>query len=339
MQRMDKPRVNGMMSFCTKRLCITVMALAMGTNAAHAAYHNPFPTTPVIQLSETEKAAYIDQKTQTLFSAAESPKELHYIVPKRWQQDLHAWKQVKLEKYTSFHKKTDKVVLQLHGGGYIQGNHNLHRDWAIARAEAMGSGTVYMLNYRFYPDAKYPAALEDAVAAYQAMLRSGIPAKDIVVMGDSAGGNLALALALYLRDHNLAEPGCLALYSPWGDVGHLPSHDMNQEKDMILGLRNPVMNAAVRNNHSYFQDTDIKAPYVSPVYADFTGLPPILMIAGEKELFIDDCRLLEQRGREAGVPVETHVYPGMSHDWPILFPELPESRDTYDVLAKFIKKQ
>lgn len=337
MPRISPSRVDKMASSCLKGFCAAVMAVAIGTNAAHAAYHNPFTTTPAIQLSETEKEAYIDQKTKAMFSAAVSPKEMPYVAPKGWQQDLDTWKQVRLETYTSRHHETDKVILQLHGGGYIEGNHDLHRDWAIARAETMGSGTVYMLDYRFYPEAKYPAALDDAVAAYQALLRSGIPAKNIVIMGDSAGGNLALALALYARDHDLPEPGSLVLYSPWGDAGHLPSHDKNQENDMILGLRNPVMNAAVRNNSYYFQDADVKSPYVSPVYADFQGLPPILMIAGEKELFIDDCRLLEQRGREAGVPVEMHVYPGMSHDWPILFPELPESQDTYRILAEFIK--
>lgn len=96
------------------------------------------------------------------------------------------------------------------------------------------------------------------------------------------------------------------------------------------------MYSAVMNNNYYFRDADLKDPYVSPVYADFTGLPPMLIIAGGQELFVDDCRLLEQRGKEAGVTVETHLYPGMSHDWPLLFPELPESRDTYSVLAEFV---
>lgn len=193
-----------------------------------------------------------------------------------------------------------------------------------------------MLNYRFYPEAKHPAALEDAAVAYQKLLDIGIAAENIVVMGDSAGGNLALALALYLREHDIAEPGALVLYSPWGDAGQLPTRVINKEKDVILGERNTVMYSAVMNNNYYFRDADLKDSYVSPVYADFAGLPPMLIIAGGQELFVDDCRLLEQRGKEAGVTVETHLYPGMSHDWPLLFPELPESRDTYSVLAEFV---
>lgn len=180
-------------------------------------------------------------------------------------------------------------------------------------------------------------ALEDAAAAYQKLLNSGIPAEHIVVMGDSAGGNLALALALYLRDHHVAGPNSLVLYSPWGDAGHLPTRYINQGNDVILGIRNPKLNSAVMDNKYYFQDVNLKDPYVSPVYADFTGLPPMLIIAGEKELFVDDCRLLEQRGSEAGVPVELHLYPEMSHDWPLLFPELSESKDTYRILAEIFK--
>ena len=320
-----------------KVLCGTVLTLALSVNLAQAAYQNPYTTTPTIQLSQTEKTAYMDQKTKALFSSKTAPKQEAYVAPKGWQQDLDGWKAMKLEKYTADHKKNDKVILQLHGGGYVLGNSDRHRDWAIARAEAIGSGEVYMLNYRYYPEAKYPAALEDAAAAYQELLRSGIPAKNIVVMGDSAGGNLALALGLYLRDHKVEEPSALVLYSPWGDAGTLPSHVLNQEKDVILGERNQFMDAAVMENKSYFQDANLKDPYVSPVYGDFHGIPPMLIIAGNDELFVDDCLLLERRAKEAGVKVETHLFPGMSHDWVMIFPELSESKDTYPILTKFVK--
>ena len=320
-----------------KVLCGAVLALALGANLVQAAYQNPYTTTPAIQLSQTEKAAYLDRKTKALFSSKAAPRQEPYVAPEGWQQDPEGWKALKLEKYTADHKKNDKVVLQLHGGGYVLGNNDRHRDWAIARAGAMGSGEVYMLNYRFYPEARHPAALEDAVTAYQELLGSGIPAENIVVIGDSAGGNLALALGLYLRDHHLAEPSALVLYSPWGDAGTLPSHVLNQKKDVVLGERNKFMDAAVMENKSYFQDADLKDPYVSPVYGDFHGLPPMLIFAGDDELFLDDTLLLEQRAREAGVPVETHLALGMSHDWVLMFPELSDSKDTYPILARFVK--
>lgn len=318
-------------------LCSGLLVWGAGEGTAYGAYVNPFTATPAIDLSAAETAAYLEQKTREMFSGAPVRKEEPYVAPAGWRQDFTSLKGVRLEKYTSRQRSTDKVILQLHGGGYIQGNHNRHRDWAIARSEAIGHADVYMLNYRFYPEAKYPAALDDAVAAYQELRRQGISANNIIVMGDSAGGNLALALTLYLRDQKIPQPGSLVLYSPWGDAGQLPSRAIYREKDVILGERNTAMYSVVMNNAYYFAGSDLRAPYISPVYGDFTGLPPMLIIAGARELFVDDCCLLAQRGKEAGVEVELHLYPGMSHDWPLLFPELSESKDTYAVLAKFIR--
>ena len=117
-----------------------------------------------------------------------------------------------MEKYTPEKKKTKNVIFFLHGGGYILGNSNNHRDWAIAQSHALGNGDVYMLDYRYAPDGRYPAALDDAVAAYKAILDAGVPAERIILAGDSAGGNLATVLALYCRDHGLPMPAVLVLY-------------------------------------------------------------------------------------------------------------------------------
>lgn len=318
-------------------LCSGLLVWGAGEGTAYGAYVNPFTATPSINLSAAETAAYLEQKTREMFSGAPVRKEEPYVAPAGWRQDVTSLNYVRLEKYTSRKRSTDKVILQLHGGGYIQGNHNRHRDWAIARSESIGHADVYMLNYRFYPEAKYPAALEDAVAAYQELLRQKISANNIIVMGDSAGGNLALALALYLRDKKIPQPGSLVLYSPWGDAGQLPSRSIYREKDVILGERNAAMYPVVMNNAYYFAGSDLRTPYISPVYGDFAGLPPMLIIAGAQELLVDDCCLLAQRGKEAEVEVELHLYSGMSHDWPLLFPELSESKDTYAVLAKFIE--
>lgn len=318
-------------------LCGGLLVWGIGEGTAYGSYVNPFTATPAINFSAAETAAYLERTTRAMFSGAPVRKEEPYVAPAGWRPDLTSLKGVRLEKYTSRQRSTDKVILQLHGGGYIQGNHNRHRDWAIARSEAIGHADVYMLNYRFYPEAKYPAALDDAVAAYQELRRQGIAANNIIVMGDSAGGNLALALTLYLRDQKIPQPGSLVLYSPWGDAGQLPSRAIYREKDVILGERNTAMYSVVMNNAYYFAGSDLRAPYISPVYGDFNGLPPMLIIAGAQELFVDDCCLLAQRGKEAGVEVELHLYPGMSHDWPLLFPELSESKDTYAALAKFIE--
>lgn len=337
MDKKLRKRIATMVNCGAVLLCSGLLVWGAGESTAYGAYVNPFTAASSIRLSAAEKVAYLEQKTREMFSGAPAPKDEPYTAPAGWRRDMTSLEHVRLEKYTSRQRDTDKVILQLHGGGYVQGNHNRHRDWAIARSEAIGNADVYMLNYRFYPEGKYPAALEDAAAAYQELLRLGVSAGNIIVMGDSAGGNLALALTLYLRDQKIAQPGSLILYSPWGDAGQLPSRAIYREKDVILGERNTAMYPVVMNNVYYFEDSNLRAPYISPVYADFTDLPPMLIIAGAQELFVDDCCLLAQRGKEAGVEVELHLYPGMSHDWPLIFPELPESKDTYAVLAKFIR--
>lgn len=337
MDKKLRKRAAAMINCCAGLICSGLLVWGAGEGTAYGAYVNPFTATPSINLPAAEKAAYLEQKTRAMFSSAPALKEDPYAAPAGWRQDVTSLKHLRLEKYTSRQRDTDKVILQLHGGGYIQGNSNRHRDWAIARSEAIGHADVYMLNYRFYPEVKYPAALEEAAAAYQELRRQGISAENIILMGDSAGGNLALALTLYLRDQKIPLPGSLVLYSPWGDAGQLPSRAIYREKDVILGERNTAMYSAVMNNAYYFAGSDLRDPYISPVYGDFAGLPPMLVIAGAQELFVDDCCLLAQRGKEAGVEVELHLYPGMSHDWPLLFPELPESKDTYARLAKFIK--
>lgn len=297
-------------------------------------YINPYQYPKTINTAVVNEADYMDQKTKTMFIGSKKP-EAPYVAPKGWTQDLDSMKSVRLEKYTPDQKGTDRVLLFLHGGGYIAGNSTNQRDWAIAQGHALGQGDVYMLDYRYSPEALYPTALDEAAAAYKAILAAGVPADKIVLAGDSAGGNLAAALSLYCRDHNLPMPGLLVLYSPWEDAGDLPTHEMNAERDVVLGKRNPSMFTAVTNNNDYFRNADLKAPYVSPVYADLKGLPPTLIIGGGHEMFLDDILLFAGHARSAGVDVETHIFPGLSHDWPLIFPEIPEAADAYALLSSF----
>ena len=314
-----------------------LLFLGLGRGMALASYENPYQYPKTIRLRGEEKAAYLDQKTWAMFTG-KTRKPDAYTVPKGWQQDLESLKSVRVEKYMPDKKKTKNVLFFLHGGGYILGNSNSHRDWAIAQSHALGNGDVYMLDYRYAPAGRYPAALTDAVAAYRAILASGVPAERIILAGDSAGGNLATVLALYCRDHELPMPAVLVLYSPWEDAGHLPTHDTNAVDDVVLGKRNVRMFAAVTQNEDYFRDANLKDPYVSPVYADLRGLPPTLIIGGAKEMFVDDMLLFAGHARQAGVKVDLHLFPGMSHDWPLIFPELPEAKKTYELLDAFVGK-
>lgn len=322
-----------------KRIAAGLLAalLLLGQGTTLAAYENTYQYPRTVTVKGEEKTAYLDQKTRAMFSGkVKNP--VAYVVPKGWQQDLETLKSVCVEKYTPEKKKTKNVIFFLHGGGYILGNSNNHRDWAIAQSHALGNGDVYMLDYRYAPDGRYPAALDDAVASYKAILDVGVPAERIILAGDSAGGNLATVLALYCRDHGLPMPAVLVLYSPWEDAGHLPTHDTNATSDVVLGKRNVRMFAAVTQNEDYFRDADLKDPYVSPVYADLKQLPPTLIIGGAQEMFVDDMLLFAGHARESGVKVEVHLFPGMSHDWPLIFPELPEAGKTYDLLDSFVRK-
>lgn len=317
---------------------LTVGTLFAGPGRTEAAYVNPYQFPAAVQVADrAEKLRYVAQKTENMFKGTPQAEPV-YTVPKGWKEDRTSLKGVRVEKYLPGQKGTDRVLFFLHGGGYIRGLSNSYRDWAIAQSRAIGQGDVYVLDYRISPDAVYPEALKEAAAAYKKILASGVPAEKIVLAGDSAGGNLATVLTLYARDHQLPLPGILVLYSPWEDAGHLPTHDLNVKKDAVLGENNPAMLKAVTHNEDYFRTADLKDPYVSPVYADLKGMPPTLIIGGDREMFVDDMVLYAQHARTAGSTAELHLFPDMSHDWPFIFPELPEARETYRLMAAFAKK-
>ena len=309
-----------------------------GLGMAEAAYVNPYqyPKTAAMT-TRADKMKYMENKTATMFKGTKKAEEA-YVVPKGWTEDLATFKNVRVEKYMPQKKGTDRVLFFLHGGGYVQGISNGYRDWAIAQSHALGDADTYLLDYRISPEAQYPEILNEAVAAYKAILSSGVPADKIVVAGDSAGGNLTTVLALYARDHQLPMPGLLVLYSPWEDAGHLPTHDTNVKKDLVLGENNPSMLKAVNNNEDYFRTADLKDPYVSPVYADLKNLPPTLIIGGKNELFVDDMALYTNHAQAAGSTVEMHLFDDMSHDWPFIFPELSEAKETYTLMSSFADK-
>lgn len=312
-------------------------ALVLGQCMAGAAYENPYQYPKAIDTATVNEAAYMDNKTKNLFTGPRRPAP-PYVVPKGWKQDLTSMKSVRVEKYTPDRKGTDRILFYLHGGGYFEGLGGNHRDWAMALSHALGQGDVYLLDYRLSSEALYPAALDDAEAAYKAILASGVPADRIILGGDSTGGNLATALALYCRDNKLPIPGLLVLYSPWEDAEKLPTHVTKVREDIVLGERNPNMLHAVTESQEYFGKTSLEDPYVSPVYADLKGLPPTLIIGGGSEMFLDDMLLFAGHAQSDGVAVETHLFPGLSHDWPLTFPEIPEAKDAFSILSSFADK-
>ena len=195
-----------------------------------------------------------------------------------------------------------------------------------------------MLDYRTAPKHTYPAALKDAVRGYEDILSKGADPNKIIVFGDSAGANLALALSLYLKEHNRPQPGALVLVSPWTTFEtDFPSRLKNAERDMILGKINPRMYNEV-GNPSYGKGISQKDSRLSPIYADLKGLPPMLIQAGGSEMFLDESVALVKKAADDGIIATFTAYPDMSHDFALLLPELEDSVNSFKEIRDFVNR-
>ncbi|MCX7623243.1 MAG: alpha/beta hydrolase [Thermomicrobium sp.] len=224
----------------------------------------------------------------------------------------------------------DQVLLYLHGGGFVFGLSAQHVAMVAELARLLGRRAL-LVDYRLAPRHPWPAALEDCLAAYRWLLRQGFDAKRIVVAGDSAGGNLALTLAMALRDAGEPMPAAIACLSPVGDLAGSEERGRTEE-DPVLHPR-----AIRRFNRSYVAGHDARNPLISPLYGDWHGLPPLLVHAGEDELLRDDAERIAERAQHAGVAVELEIYPRMWHVWQLSL-ELPQARDSLEKIAAFLQR-
>lgn len=277
-------------------------------------------------------------KDQYIAETLQKGNKQKFAVPDDWQWEKTTLGGVKVDKFTADTKETDRVLLQLHGGAYVLGMSDSYRTLGLKQATLIQANTLYCVDYRLAPEHLYPAALDDALAAYKALLASGVKAKNIVVYGDSAGGNLALELALALKEQNIEEPAVLVLASPWTTFEHQDgtSRTYNDDKDKILGKGTPL-NEEVKHP-AYGGKLDKKDPKLSPIYADLTGLPPMLIQSGSHELFLTEDEKLEQKAAADGVPVTLSVYSGMSHDFALLLPDMEESVSSLQEIRDFVNR-
>ena len=226
-----------------------------------------------------------------------------------------------------------EVVLQLHGGGYIGKMKNAYRDFAVLYAKMPGERAVLSVDYRVAPENPYPAALEDAYAAYQWLLEMGCGGKQIIVAGDSAGGGLALALCLYLKDKGEPLPKKLVLMSPWTDLAATgDSYETNFEKDPLFGNTTDSM---IYSN-AYYGGNDPKTPYISPLYGDYEGLPPMLFQVGGTEMLLSDSARAAKKAKAAGCEVKLTVYDGMFHVFQLGMKKMKESREAWKEIERFV---
>lgn len=262
------------------------------------------------------------------------PVEPAWVCPPEFIYELIDMENFKMEYLHPQEVYTGRVVLQLHGGGYIGPMKNIYRSFAVRYSRKNKGGDVLTIDYRVAPEYPYPAALEDAVAAYQWLLEEKkYKPRQIVVAGDSAGGGLALALCLYLRDHQIPLPAGIIAMSPWTDLTCSgESHQTNYEKDPLYGNTRESM----LYNSAYIGDADPKDPYMSPVFGEFTNFPPVLLQVGEFEMLLSDSQMIAEKLRKAGVKHRFSIYEGMFHVFQMGLQLIPESREAWDEVEKFL---
>lgn len=226
-----------------------------------------------------------------------------------------------------------KVILYLHGGGYVIGSLDSHRHVAVEIGRVAGARTL-AVEYRLAPEHPFPAAVEDSVAAYRHLLANGFAARDICIAGDSAGGGLAVGAMLAFKEAHLPLPGCAWTLSPWVDMealGHSfadrAATDPTVQREGILWMA-----------RTYIGDGDPRHPCAAPIHGDLTGLPPLLIQVGSVETLLDDSLLLARKAALASVPVTLEIWPEMIHVWHLYFPMLTEGRQSLAAGGAWVRR-
>jgi len=229
---------------------------------------------------------------------------------------------------------TERVLFYLHGGGYALGSVNTHREMISRLARAAGVRAL-AINYRLAPENPYPAAIEDSVKAYRWLLAGGVKPGHVVIAGDSAGGGLTVATLVALRDAKVELPAAGVCISPWTDMectGESLLASVEGDGMIVLDDIRQMANA-------YLGDADARTPLASPIYADLTGLPPLLIqVGGAEELHSDATRLAEKAEAD-GVNVTLESWDDMFHVWHSYATMLPEGQQAIDRVGEFIRKK
>jgi monoterpene epsilon-lactone hydrolase len=230
-------------------------------------------------------------------------------------------------------QKTDTVILHLHGGAFFTGSAKTHRALG-AELAVRAQAVVYMLEYRLAPEHPYPAALDDGLAAYRALLELGHDPHNIVLGGDSAGCAHILSLSVVLRDQGLALPAALFMISPYVDM------TLSAESITTLKMRDPMLttHALRRGSSGYHRSIQANDPRVSPLFADLHGLPPLLIQAGSEEILLDDALRLAEFAQAASVDVDCQIYEGMWHNFQMFNAFLPVADQAVDQIAGFVQQ-
>lgn len=228
----------------------------------------------------------------------------------------------------------NSTIFYLHGGGYITCSPLTHRSITVGLSRA-ARARIFALDYRLAPEHRFPAAVEDAVNGYLWLIKNGEDPARIVIGGDSAGGGLALATLIALRDAGEKLPRAAFCLSPWTDLkGTGQSLQANSDSDsMFYGESIPIV------GRIYLGDRLADDPLASPLYADLSHLPPLLVFASSSEVLLDDSLRLAERARGYGVAVDLRIWEDLPHAWPFLAPfKVPEALRAIDEIANFVNE-
>jgi acetyl esterase/lipase len=225
-----------------------------------------------------------------------------------------------------------RTLLYLHGGGYVVGSANAYRLFVSHLATRL-KARVLVPEYRVAPENPFPAAFEDAVAAYRWLLNQGIDTQSLAIAGDSCGGGLTIATLATARDAGLPMAAGAFVISPWVDL------EVSGESGISKAKEDKILEVAALQGMAgaYLGATSPRTPSASPLYANLAGLPPLLIQVGSSEILLDDANRLAARAGAAGVKVRLEIWPAMFHVWHLYAPLLDEGRDALDDAAEFLQ--
>ncbi len=273
-------------------------------------------------------------------TAGEKSKELktHYKPSKGFTHQRLKFGDISYEKLVNSECKTDKVIYLIHGGSFTVGLVDMYRKIAEKLSKMLDGATVYSIDYKTYPQYKFPVQLHETANLFLELVNQGIAPENIIFMGDSAGANLVYTSTLYLRDNGYALPGALVSFSTWGDMSSSSkSRETNAFKDPFSGMtRNRKVEDNLDKIHGitdFAKDNDPKNPYLSPIFGDFKGFPPVTMTCSDCEIDIDDNRIICEKLINAGVDAVLYEFEGQIHDFQFI-PFIPEGKQAMKLVAE-----
>ncbi len=271
----------------------------------------------------------------TTESYGKSDMDVEYHYPDHLEAERIHMENFEMEKLTWKDSTSRWVVLHLHGGGYVGAMRKHYKQMAGLYSEVGGGATVVTVDYRVAPEHTFPAALEDALAAYEWILDQGYSHDQIIIAGDSAGGGLAMALVHTLKASWRKLPAGIVAMSPWTDVtcsGN--SYKDNFEIDPVFGNERSEL---VFEN-PYVGDADPRDPRISPLFGDFYGFPPMLIQVGTDEMLLSDSISVAEKAKSAGVKVRLSIYNGMFHVFQMAGTIMDESKQAWAEVKRFFEE-